>query len=172
MLGKRIDDPSHSESERDSITGLGLLDVVTTFARRKTTWQVRANCICNRGILGGLKSEEIVGYEIHMGQTLGDKVSPAFRIVSRGERKSNHLDGAVSKDGKIVGTYIHGLFENESIRRCLVSNLRGAKGIDRVTHPFALSKDSEYDKLAALVRHSLDMDMIYKIAGIKRKKRG
>jgi adenosylcobyric acid synthase len=171
MLGKRIDDPSHTESDRDSVAGLGLLDVVTTFAKHKTTWQVHAVCTCDNGILGGLSGEELSGYEIHMGQTLVDNVSPAFRIISRGNRKSNHLDGAVSADGKIVGTYIHGLFENESIRRCLLSNLRKTKGVERETQPFVLSKDSEYDKLAALVRGSLDMDMVYKIAGMKRKKR-
>jgi adenosylcobyric acid synthase len=170
MLGQRIDDPSHTESDGDSVAGLGLLDVVTTFAKRKTTWQVRAVCTCKRGILGGMSGEEVSGYEIHMGQTLGDNLSPAFRIISRGERKSNHLDGAVSEDGNIVGTYIHGLFENASVRRCLLSNLRKTKGVDRETQPFALSKDSEYDKLAALVRGSVDMDMIYKIVGLKRKK--
>ena len=170
MFGKRIDDPSHSESDRDSVAGLGLLDVVTTFAKRKTTWQVRAVCACERGILGGLNGEEVSGYEIHMGQTLGDNVSPAFRIISRGGRRSNHIDGAVSEDGNIVGTYIHGLFENESVRRCLLSNLRKTKGLDCETRPFALSKDSEYDKLAALVRGSLDMDRIYTITELKRKK--
>jgi adenosylcobyric acid synthase len=169
MLGERIDDPSHTESDRDSVAGLGLLNVVTTFAKRKTTWQVRALCACERGILNGLNGEEVGGYEIHMGQTLDDNVSPAFKISQRGDRKAAHLDGAVSKDGNIVGTYIHGLFENESVRCCLLSNLRKTKGVVCETRSFALSKDSEYDKLAALVRGSLDMDMIYKIAGIKRK---
>ena len=102
---------------------------------------------------------------------LGDYISPAFKIISRGDRKAAHLDGAVSNNGNIVGTYIHGLFENESVRRCMLSNMRRAKGVDCETRPFALSKDSEYDKLAALVRGSLDLDMIYRIAGLKRKKR-
>jgi adenosylcobyric acid synthase len=148
-----------------------LLNIVTTFAKRKTTWQVRAACACERGILSGLSDDELSGYEIHMGQTIGDNVSPAFKIISRGNRKAVHLDGAMSEDGNIVGTYIHGLFENESVRRCMLSNLRKAKGVDCETRPVALSKDSEYDKLAALVRGSLDMDMIYRIAGLKRKKK-
>jgi adenosylcobyric acid synthase len=171
MLGKRIDDPSHTESDCDSVTGLGLLDVVTSFAKRKTTWQVRALCACERGVFSGLKGEDVSGYEIHMGQTLGDNVSPAFRITRRGNRKAAHSDGAMSEDGNIIGTYIHGLFENESVRRCMLSNLRKAKGVDCETRSFTLSKNSEYDKLAALVRGSLDMDMIYKIAGLKRGKR-
>jgi adenosylcobyric acid synthase len=171
MLGERIDDPSHTESDCDFVAGLGLLDVVTIFAKRKTTWQVCAICAGERGILSGLNGEEVSGYEIHMGQTLGDNMSPAFRIIRRGDRKSNHSDGAVSENGNIVGTYIHGLFENASLRRCLLSNLRKAKGIDYDTRPFTISKDSEYDKLAALVRGSLDMDMIYKITELKRKKR-
>ena len=169
MLGERIDDPSHTESNCDSVAGLGLLNIVTTFAKRKTTWQVRAACACEHGIFSGLSDKEIIGYEIHMGQTLGDNVSSAFKIVSRGDRKAAHLDGAVSEDGNIVGTYIHGLFENASVRHCLLSNLRKTKGVDCETRSFTLSKDSEYDKLAALVRGSLDIDMIYKIAGIKRR---
>jgi len=168
MLGRRIKDPYHTESEHNSIEGLGLLDVVTTFAKRKTTWQVRAVCNSKRGILGDIRGEIISGYEIHMGRTLADNVSPAFRITQRGERRSNHLDGATNGDGSIVGTYIHGLFENESIRRCLLSNLRRAKGVDGDTRTFTLSKGSEYDKLADHVRNSLDMDMVYKIAGINR----
>jgi len=171
MLGKRIDDPLHTESGCESIDGLDLLDVITTFAKRKTTWQVRAVCNVNRGILGGLKNKEVEGYEIHMGQTIGDSVSPSFRIVSRGGRKSNHMDGAVNLDGSIVGTYIHGLFENVSVRRCLLSGLRRQKGIGSDTQTFTLSKDSEYDKLADHVRSSIDMDMVYKIAGIRRKVR-
>ena len=171
MLGVSIDDPAHAESERDSVAGIGLLDVATKFARRKTTWQVCAACTCENGILAGIGKKRISGYEIHMGETLGDNVSSAFRIISRGQRKSAHLDGAVSNDGNIVGTYIHGLFENESIRRCLLSNLRKSKGLDNNTQTFKLSKDSEYDKLAALVRSSLDMDMVYKIAGLKRERR-
>ena len=171
MMGTRIDDPYHTESESESIDGLGLLDVVTTFAKQKTTWQVRAVCNVSLGILGGLKNKEVEGYEIHMGRTLGEDVSPAFRIVSRGGRKSNHMDGAVNPDGSIVGTYIHGLFEDAAVRRCLLSNLRRSKGIGSETQPFTLSKDSEYDKLADHVRSNLDMDMIYRIAGIRRKKR-
>jgi adenosylcobyric acid synthase len=171
MLGDRIDDPLHTESDSDCVPGLGLLNVVTTFAKRKTTWQVHAVCTCEHGILGGLNGGKISGYEIHMGQTLGDNVSPAFRIIRRGNRKSDHSDGAVSNDGNIIGTYIHGLFENASIRRCLLSNLHKMKGVDCETRPFVLSKDSEYDKLAALVRGSINMDLIYKISGLKRKKR-
>jgi adenosylcobyric acid synthase len=171
MLGERIDDPLHTESDCSSVPGLGLLNVVTTFAKRKTTWQVRAVCAGERGILSGLNGEEVSGYEIHMGQTLGDNMSPSFKIIRRGDSDTDRLDGAVSDDGNIVGTYIHGLFENASVRRCLLSNLRKTKGVNCETQPFVLSKDSEYDKLAVLVRGSLDMNMIYKIAGIKRKKR-
>jgi adenosylcobyric acid synthase len=171
MLGQMIEDPSHTESDSDSVAGLGLLNVVTTFAKRKSTWQVRAVCACKHGILGGLNGEEVSGYEIHMGQTLCNNVSPMFKIIQRGDRRASHQDGAVSDDGNIIGTYIHGLFENESVRCCLLSNLRRKKGVGNKTQPMALSKDSEYDKLAALVRGNLDMDMIYKITGLKRKKR-
>ena len=69
MLGQKILDPQGVESAEAEVSGLGLLDVVTTFAPEKSTRQVRARVLSDLGLLSGTKGQELEGYEIHMGQT-------------------------------------------------------------------------------------------------------
>ena len=166
MLGKSIDDPKHTESDEDSVPGLGLLDVVTTFESKKTTWQARAKGVAQQGVFAGLDGEEVTGYEIHMGQTLGGGVTPAFRILQRGNQQTDHFDGAVDESGTVVGTYLHGLFENVSVRRAFLSNLRERKGLHLLPQPVAFGKDEQYDRLAEHVRRSLNMELVRQICGI------
>ena len=166
MLGTRIDDPHHTESNTDSVPGLGLLDVVTTFKPNKTTWQVHARSITEHGLLASLSNNDVVGYEIHMGQTLGTQVTPAFRILRRGDEETDYLDGAVDKEGIVLGTYLHGLFENSSLRHAFLSTLRRRKGLDPAAQKATLGKDEQYDRLADHVRHSLDVKLVRDICAI------
>ncbi len=71
MLGKGILDPQKVESSGGGALGLGLLDIETTSAAEKATSQVRARVSADRGLLAGMRGLEVVGYEIHMGQTKG-----------------------------------------------------------------------------------------------------
>jgi adenosylcobyric acid synthase len=71
-------------------------------------------------------------------------------------------------EGRVLGTYIHGLFNNIRLRRAMLNNISSAKSKPQLQEAPSINKDAEYDKLAALIRGSLDMDMIYKIAGLKR----
>lgn len=166
MLGKRIDDPKHTESSEDSVPGLGLLDVVTTFESEKTTWQARAEGVAQHGVFAGVDGEEVVGYEIHMGQTLGDSVTPAFRILQRGDQQTDHLDGAVDESGTVLGTYIHGLFENASVRHAFLSHLRRRKGLDPFAQRAVFGKEEQYDRLADHIRRSLNMGLVRQICGV------
>ena len=166
MLGKRIDDPWHTESQLDSVPGLGLLNVVTTFEREKITWQVRARGVIRHGLFAGMDGGEVEGYEIHMGQTLGEHVTPAFKILRRGSNEVDHLDGAVDESGKVVGTYIHGLFDNASVREAFLSSLRREKGLVAGRTADVSGKEEQYNKLADHVRRSLDMDLVRRICGL------
>ena len=167
MLGNRINDPAHTESSKDSATGLGLLDVVTTFDPDKTTWQARATGFAQHGIFSGLDNKEITGYEIHMGQTLGEHVTPAFKILQRGPQLTDHLDGAVDKNGTVVGTYLHGLFDNALVRQTFLSYLGTRKGLNILHTPtHSISKEEHYNKLADHVRQNLKMDLIRDICGL------
>lgn len=166
MLGKRIEDPRQVESEKGSIEGLGLLDMITLFEPEKTTHQVKAKVLGDRGLLEGAKGLEIIGYEIHMGQTIGN-VAPAFEITQRGNSRVSHLDGAIS--GNILGTYLHGLFDNADFRHAFLEHLCQRKGVSLSPRASFPSKEEQYEKLAELVRSSLDMKLVYRICGLETR---
>ena len=162
MLGKRINDPLHVESHEQAVEGLGLLDIETTFSATKTTTQVTARVLTNAGLLAASEGIEVIGYEIHMGQTKSAHDRAAFRIVETPEGKCDYLDGSTSDDGNIFGSYVHGLFHNASFTRALLGRLCERKGLP-ATSQEAPDKDKQYDELAIMVRQSLDMDALYRI---------
>jgi adenosylcobyric acid synthase len=114
----------------------------------------------------------INGYEIHMGRTeLAPDVRPAFTILVRSGEKVFFPDGAVNRDGLVFGTYIHGIFDSDSFRRHLINTLRRRKGLDPLsssnTLPVHEQRERDFDKLAAVVRSSLDMEKIYSLLGLE-----
>lgn len=172
MLGGRILDPDGVESDAPETRGLGLLPLTTTFAATKTTHQVQGKATTTKGLLAGCDGGVITGYEIHMGQTdaavSGQRsavsVAP-FRITERSGSAVDSPDGAMDDDGLTVGTYMHGLFHNHSLRHAILTNLARRRGI-ALPEGAILDLDAEYDKLAALVRRSVDMDAVYGMVGM------
>jgi adenosylcobyric acid synthase len=169
MLGERIDDPHRVESDEASVRGLGLLPIVTRFAKTKVTAQVRARveALSILGIADGTAGE-ISAYEIHMGnvERVAGTAAP-FRIVERNGVPVDALDGAISGNGTVVGTMLHGIFENDALRAALLEALRQRKGLSAhsETRPVA-SREAEYDRLAAAVAASVDLPRLRKIAGL------
>lgn len=171
ILGRELHDPLHTESEIDSMKGLGLLNISTTFEPDKITTQVQAEVIGPGPLLGGIQEAQVTGYEIHMGRTeLGAGVAPAFRIFERSAREVDLLDGAVRADGKVFGTYIHGVFDNDAFRRHIINLIRSQKGwgplADREIVTVAEQREKDFNKLADVVRNSLDMEKLYQIMGL------
>jgi adenosylcobyric acid synthase len=162
MLGNKIYDPDQVESKHGSIAGLSLLNSTTVFNHRKTTTQVKAQVTANEGLLKGLKGVEVTGYEIHMGHTSGQKCQPVFRILETPKGEADYLDGAVSSDGFVFGSYIHGLFHNVSFTHRLLNRLRQLRGLPTISAP-STNRQEIYDKLAAIIRQNLDMPQVYKI---------
>lgn len=168
MLGQAILDPEHTESELESIEGLGLLNTRTTFAADKVTHQVNLGCQ-GTGFLGvSFIGENMQGYEIHMGLT--DFLTPvrhAFTITSRSGQAVNHQDGVISGDGLIMGTYVHGIFDNDAYRRAILDAIRRKKGLRPVGAVLNSNKrkQASYDRLAEVVRENLDMKLIYRVMG-------
>ena len=163
MLGKAIHDPGGIESDMGSALGLGLLDAVTTFAKEKSTTQVKARVAANWGLLKEMAGQELIGYEIHMGQTenMGDR--SAFHIFETPEGNADYADGTISAQGTVLGTYIHGLFHNHGFRRSLLNSLRRRRGLPERWGETVTDKENQYDRLAQLIRQSLDMERIYQI---------
>ena len=153
MLGEIIRDPLHVESQHDSMQGLGLLSIITTFAKEKATYQVRARILK----FESLAKEVIEGYEIHIGETQSQ--TQWLEIISRSGEQVKVLDGSVSSNGKVWGCYLHGLFHNDSFRQAWLQKL-GWRGE-------VISQSTRYEesleKLADAVENVLNMDLLEKI---------
>jgi adenosylcobyric acid synthase len=170
MLGREIHDPEHTESEIDQVEALGLLNTVTIFAADKITHQVTASC-SSHGFLGmNYSAMNLQGYEIHMGRTeFLSPVTPAFTINSRSGCTENRADGVVRPDGLVMGTYIHGIFDNDEYRRAVLDSLRTRKGLAplKTVQDTQARKQESYNRLAEVVKNSLDMDLVYRIMGVE-----
>ena len=152
MLGETIID--EVESGLGTLPGLGLLDTVTHFAQRKTTTQVTAT------MSSGLP---VRGYEIHMGETtLNGGCRSVMQLQKHGE---NVADGAVTADGRVFGTYLHGLFDSDGFTRALINGLRERKGLALLDPAFqyAQYKSQQFDLLADAMRQHIDIEKIYTI---------
>jgi adenosylcobyric acid synthase len=163
MLGQRILDPQGVESAKAEVNGLGLLDVVTTFTPEKSTRQVRARVLSDLGLLSGTEGQELIGYEIHMGQTLLEEKSGAFQILETPQGTVDYGDGTLNDQGTVLGTYMHGLFHNPDFRRAFLNSLRRHWGLPESEESTTTGREQQYDRLAELVRHSLNMAEIYRI---------
>jgi len=165
MLGMEIADPYHTESNLETIAGMGLLNMKTVFQQKKVTTQVKAAITGNDGILEGLGGIMVEGYEIHMGTTeYSEGCSPYITVCSVLGHQAVKVDGVRNED--VLGTYIHGIFDNMEFTSGLINNLRKRKGLDKAdgtVQSFKEFKDEQYNKLADLLRENLDMDGIYKI---------
>ncbi|MBW5448013.1 cobyric acid synthase [Cohnella sp. CFH 77786] len=168
MMGQRLLDPGRTESDVAELRGLGIFPLETVFAPDKTTERVSGRVAAGPAV-GFPPDAPIEGYEIHMGQTSCLKPAlPAFRI--RPTRlpetpESYHEDGTVTEDGRIWGTYIHGVFHNDRFRRGWLNEVRRGKGmaVSDVSFSFQALRERSFDRLADHVRRHVDMTRIYEI---------
>lgn len=167
ILGKSLKDPYKTESDLEEIEGMGLLDIETIFEKEKVTTRVEATSI-NKSVketpFHSFKGD-IYGYEIHMGVcTYGEHATPIFNIEKRNKETTNSFDGAVNDEGNVMGTYIHGVFDGVNFREHICNILRNKKNIQvRKSAVYENIRERELDKLADIVRKSVDMDAIYRI---------
>jgi adenosylcobyric acid synthase len=162
MLGRRIADPDLIESERPEAEGLGLLDVETVLAPFKQTHQAEGVLLPAAEAAGLAGPEKVCGYEIHMGETvLGPLARPLLQLTRRSGRGASLEDGAVSPDGRVWGSYLHGLFDDEPTRRALLEGLRGTRLASSPPSSRTLSLDAELDRLADHLEKHLDLAALF-----------
>ena len=185
MLGRRIHDPEHVESDAGSVDGLGLLDAETTFAGDKRTVRVEGELLGD-GAAGpaspsgpasplGSPGTPLHGYEIHMGRTtLGPGAAPLLRL--RGADGSAHDDGAVTAapaghpgaGGTVCGSYVHGIFDHPALRGAFLDGLRATRGLPLVGAT-ATPPDDDIDRLADHVEAHLDPQLLERIVGLEAR---
>ncbi len=163
MLGQKILDPSRIESDDVEIDGLGLLPVITHFGEEKQTLRASARIDVNCGLFADMQGIEISGYEIHMGRTsiIGQtRCLPLLRVTMRGGSPSAELDGVTTESGLIGGTYFHGLFDNQALRRQMLTNLALRKGISLPSASAHFNREAMYERFAQIVRENMDMSFV------------
>jgi adenosylcobyric acid synthase len=171
MLGETIEDPDGVESGCKYAKGLGLLALRTRFRPHKRTTQVTARAAGRCFLTEGLSSSDILtAYEIHMGmiERTGAQLAP-FEVLTRNGRAEPDLDGAFRNDGVVVGTMLHGIFDNDGVRDTTLNYLRTRKGLPRLPSQglsFALSKEREYERLAGVVRRHIDGALLEQLVGL------
>ncbi len=150
MLGTRIADPLGLEGAAGESAGLGLLDFATVLEADKQL----------RNVQGRLLPEgvPVTGYEIHAGVSTGSALAwPAVQLVDgRG-------DGAISADGQILGTYLHGLFESPDACAALL-RWAGLEAVQQVDYHALRERDIE--RLADLVETHLDTAKLRRLCGL------
>ncbi len=149
ILGEKINDPEGLDGRAGTAEGLGLLPVVTTLKSPKTTTLTGFSWDGVRGR----------GYEIHMGQTERSGGKPVFHVEMRNGSECDTYDGSVSADSKIMGTYMHGMFDSPGITRLWLESV----GLGSLNVPDAAgleARDREYDLLAEHFEENIDVSAI------------
>jgi adenosylcobyric acid synthase len=146
MLGRTIADPNGIEGAPRSVPGLGLIGVDTVLTGDKSLVAVT-------GTSGGAAFS---GYEMHLGVTTGEDCARPFATLSDGRS-----DGAVSADGRIAGTYVHGLFADDGMRRAFLSGL----GAETSNLAYEAMVDEVLDRFADHLADHLDIERLWDIAG-------
>lgn len=155
MLGREISDP-HGAEGGGTVRGLGLLPIYTEFYEKKITARASGRVDEVSGFFGCLSGADFNGYCIHHGITCID--GAVLSALSSGSTVGTFF-------GNIMGTYIHGFFDNIDLCGRLVRALFEKKGLEYHNAPLSRTeyRERQYDLLASAVRESLDMPLIYKI---------
>lgn len=155
MLGKFIHDPQGLEGQAGSSNGLNLLDFETTLENDKKLTRVEGNLI--------IDDAAVSGYEIHMGTTVNTETGNALNrpaITFKTHPNNQKTDGVISEDNLILGTYLHGLFENQAACNSLLE-WAGFKNPD--TPDYHQIRESEINRLANAMKEHIDISTIEKI---------
>ncbi|HWU02658.1 MAG TPA: cobyric acid synthase [Novosphingobium sp.] len=145
MLGKRISDPHGMEGPAGEMSGLGLLDVTTVLTTDKALRRVR----------GVALGQHFEGFEMHVGETSGPDCQRPFGLL-----EDSRADGAMTADGRVMGSYVHGAMASTPLRAALLDML-GASS-DHVDH--AANVDAALDAIAAQLETHLDVDALLALA--------
>jgi len=161
MLGRWIEDPYHIESNTNKVKGLGFIEISTVLNKQKTLSRVKGVSLI-KDLKNHDKSIQVEGYEIHMGKTkMIHGINPSFKIIKDSSFSNEYYDGAVLENGKVWGTYLHGLFENDDFRYRFLE-INGRNRSKKINYKKYL--DDQYNKLADLIEKNVDVNRILDIA--------
>ncbi len=149
ILGKTIEDPFGIESDHGETDGLGYLDMRTVIEKDKR--------LTRKSGIHMISSQPVYGYEIHHGISSVDH-DPVLAF------SDNTSCGTADRNGRIWGSYLHGIFDSDEFRRWFIDDLRKRKGlhpIGEIIAPYDL--EIAFDRLADSVRESVDIEKLYSL---------
>ena len=163
MLGTSLRDPWGVENNGVGLErqGLGLLPVRTTFNPEKITRPVAASLYDPSFASGLWKARAFQGYEIHTGETeRSPEVRPLATLLTRDNLQI--LDGAIDRTGHVIGTYVHGFFDNDSFRHGFLDWARESRNLAPIEQKAFSSaeKEARLNRWADHLRRSLQLDLI------------
>lgn len=150
MLGHSVNDPFHIESSTSTQAGFQLLPIHTTITEDKKT-------TLSEGLLCSPDSPVMVtGYEIHMGRSKYEGTYTPFI------RTKDSFDGCISEDGRVIGTYFHGIFHNDLFREHFINTVRQHKGLKDITGRISFNevREKAFDQVADHVRQHVNLEYI------------
>jgi adenosylcobyric acid synthase len=162
MLGREIADPAGIERQ-GYLPGLGLLNISTTMQTEKVT-RLSSGTIQHTSLFQQqLRQRQIAGYEIHVGKTSYLHQAEPFATLENGE-----LDGCISPDQRVLGTYLHGIFDDDCFRHEFLQAARSFHHLSSpaVLNPWRAQREESLNRLANQVSTSLDMRQIFPWAGL------
>jgi adenosylcobyric acid synthase len=146
MLGRKISDPDGIEGPAGVTPGLDLLEVDTVMTADKRLTRTEA--------MHAATGAPIRGYEIHIGETTGEARGRPFAQVA------GSAEGAVSADGRVMGSYLHGMFSGDEFRQAFLRQIGAAASATS----YAAGIEETLDKLAAHLEMHLDVDGLLAVA--------
>jgi len=160
MLGLEVDDAGGREGG-GRLPGLGLLPIRTTLIETKVTQLTTAQLVSQQLFNQRMAHDRASGYEIHLGATEYQSDSKPLFDIKRSDGTSS-FDGAIGSDARIIGTYLHGLFDDDAFRHSFIDAARAALQLGPPTAyvNFKAEREARFDRLAAHVRQSIDLETI------------
>lgn len=146
MLGHSVRDHDGIEGPAGDSQGLGLLNVETLMTPDKHLTRVTATHVAS--------GRSIDGYEIHIGRTTGPDCARPFAHIN------GIAEGAISPNGCIIGSYLHGMFSDDAFRRAFLSDLGAAPS----SYAYSADVETVLDALAAHFEQHLDVDGLFALA--------
>lgn len=165
MLGEKIIDDEKIEGNTLEELGLNLLDFKTKFNKEKTTIQTKAVIKDKNPLNEYISNIRLEGYEIHNG--VNEYKENAIPFICDEE---NRIIGSINKDGTVIGTYLHGIFDSDEFNLRLIEyiakrNNISIEGIEKKSS-YKQHKLREYDKLADLLKENIDIKKLEEIIGL------
>lgn len=148
LMGMRIEDPEGADGAPGHADALGLLDMVTNMSGEKVVRLVQGATLAD--------GDPVAGYEIHTGRSQGPALDRPFCRFEDGA-----LDGAIAGGGRLIGTYLHGVFASDVFRARWLADLRSGRA---VLLDYEEGVERALDELADNIEASLDVDLLFALA--------